>query len=69
MQFYRKSLAQTVEARGAAAGSIVRGSAAINHGLPAQASCAQPTGHGGVPRRAFVTLNTRDNKRTHALPP
>jgi hypothetical protein len=67
MQSDRRSRARSVEARGAAAGSVVRGAGANNQGLRIRVLCEQPRGHGGALRGAFVILDVGDNKHSHAL--
>ncbi len=67
MQSYDMSRAQSVEARGAAAGSVVHGAGANNRGLRIRVLCEQPRGHGGALRGAFVILDVGDNKHSHAL--
>ncbi len=69
MQSYRKGRAQSVEVRGAAAGSVVRGAAANNNGVRIRVLCEQPKGHGGALRGTFVILDAGDNKHTHDLLP
>ncbi len=63
----RQSRAQSVEARGAAAGSVVLGVSASNSGVRIRVLCEQPKGHGGPLRGAFVILDAGDNKHSAAL--
>ena len=67
MQFHRKSRAESVEARGAAAGSVVYGAGANNLGIRIRVLCEQPKRHSGALRGAFVILDAGDNKHSHAL--
>jgi hypothetical protein len=67
MQSSRQSRAHTVEARGAAAGSVVHGAGANNRGLRIRVLCEQPRGHGGALRGALVILDVGDNKHSAAL--
>ena len=67
MQSCRKGRARSVEARGAAAGSVVQGAGVNNVGLRIQVLCEQPRGHSGALRGAFVILDVGDNKHSHAL--
>jgi hypothetical protein len=68
MQSSRKSRARSVEARGAAAGSVVHGAGVNNVGLRLRVLCEQPRGHGGALRGAFVILDVGDNKHSPAFP-
>ncbi|HEY7156436.1 MAG TPA: hypothetical protein VH575_20885 [Gemmataceae bacterium] len=67
MQPWHRSRARSVEVRGAAAGSVVRGAGAINLGVRIRVLCEQPKGHGGALQGAFVILDAGDNKHSHAL--
>jgi hypothetical protein len=69
MQSYRKSRAQSVEVRGANAGSVVCGAAAHNHGVRIRVLCEQAKGHAGGLQGAFVILDAGDNRHTHGLLP
>ena len=68
MQSYCKGRAQSVEVRGAA-GNVVRGAAANNHGVRIRVLYEQPKGYGGALCGAFVILDAGDNKHTHDLLP
>ena len=63
----RPSRARSVEARGAAGGSVVRGVGAGNAGVRIRVLCEQPKGQGGPLRGAFVILDAGDNKHSAAL--
>ena len=67
MQSHRKSRARSVEVRGSAAGSVVRGSAATNRGVRIRVLCEQAREPGGALRGAFVILDAGDNKHSPCL--
>ena len=67
MKSYRKSRLGSVEARGAAAGCVVRGTGVNNQGVRIKLLCEQPRGSGGAVRGAFVILDVGDNKHSDAL--
>lgn len=69
MKSYRQIRARSVEACGAAAGSVVRGKVPNNQGVRIRVLCEQPKGHSGALRGAFVILDAGDNKHTRALLP
>ncbi len=54
---------------GAAAGSILRGTAVANQGLRLRIAEAQHRGHGGALQGNFVLLDAGDNKHAFALQP
>jgi hypothetical protein len=67
MHRYRKGRARSVEVCGAAAGSVVRGTAASNNGVRIRVLCEQPKERGGALLGTFVILDAGNNKHTHGL--
>jgi hypothetical protein len=63
MQSYRKSRARSVEAQGAAAGSVVHGAGANNQGLRIRVLCEQSRGT-AVPSGAPLSFSTSATTRT-----
>lgn len=64
-----KLRSRSVEARGAAAGCVVRGAGRNNQGVRIRVLGEQPRGNRGGIRGAFVLLDAGDNKHTEALRP
>lgn len=69
MRQYLKNRLRSVEARGAAAGCVVRGGGMNNQGVRIKVLCEQPKGNGGAIRGAFVLLDAGDNRHAGALRP
>jgi hypothetical protein len=69
MLFPRQDKSQLVSERGAAAGSVLCGTALTNRGLRLRVVEAQERGHGGPIRGDFVILDPGDNKHAAALQP
>jgi hypothetical protein len=63
---YRNSRAQSAETRGAAAGSVLRGTRSHNHGLRLRVLHDHPRG-GGPIKGGFVILDAGDNMHAHLL--